>query len=272
MYTSGPMSCEDVQTEMTEDEHSIELLKSDEFVNAHEPTDKLTHLDNLENFKDLIKKRHGLLYESPLLKISCTIHISGYRGFAKIAIENLSDHQLSNIKTKLYSDSTDGISLAINSERSDSLEPGQSITKTVIFECRSTFQVFPLLKLSFILGLEKKSLGLLLPISYTLFCEKGEIDLIKQWDSIDECIETIVTTEFSSIRKLAKTLLFSKNFSYSYIEGNGTIIASKSPAGIVLAVVTLKDSQANIQVKCKNLKVRDLISSMIVTQILPPLS
>lgn len=272
LFNTGPLSCEDIQSEMTEDEHSMESVKFDGFINAHEPTDKLTHIDNFENFKDLIKKRSGVLYECPLLKITYMSRVSGFQGRAKLLIENTSGQMLSSLKTKLYSDPRDGILIKIDSEKFESLPNSETLTKTIIFECRSIFQTFPLMKLSYILGMEKKTISLLIPISYTLFCEKGEIDLITEWESIEECIETIVKTDFSSVKKLAKSLLFSKNFNYSYIEGNGTIIASKSPVGIVLAVVTLKDSQANIQVKCKNLKVRDLISSMIVTQILPSLS
>lgn len=240
------------------------------FISAREPTSKLTQIDNIDNFKDLILKKHGVLFENLLLKVSSSMQVSGFEGKLKISFKSKSGQALANFKTKLYFDPTDEMYLGIDSEGPESLL--NQVHRSIFFRCKGIFQVFPLMKLSFVYEGEKTSIVLLLPISYTLFFHKAEVDLIQEWENIDECIETVVKCEQDSIRKVAKSLVFGRNFQYSYIEGNGVILAGNSPVGIVLAVVSLSDHLANIQVKCADCTLRDLISSMIITQLMPSTS
>ena len=242
------------------------------FISAREPTSKLTQIDNIENFKDLILKKHGVLFENLLIKVSSSMQVSGFEGKLKISFKSKAGQALANFKTKLYFDPTDEMYLGIDAEGPASLSSQVPVHRSVFFRCKGIFQVFPLMKLSFVYEGEKTSIVLLLPISYTLFFHKAEVDLIQEWENIDECIETVVSCEQDSIRKVAKSLVFGRNFQYSYIEGNGVILAGNSPVGIVLAVVSLSEHFANVQVKCADCTLRDLISGMIITQLIPSTS
>jgi hypothetical protein len=260
---------EDPLPESQAENLSFDSLTSEGFSLAHEPTNKLTHIDNIENFKEVIRKKHGVLYENLLIQVTSSMQVSDFQGKLRINLKNMTDQNLNQVKTKLFFDPNDQMFLAINSEGPETISQGQILEKSVIFKCKGIFQVFPLMKITFFYENEKNTIVLLLPISYTLFFLKSQIDLIKEWENIEECVETVVKCEHESIKKLAKSLVFSRNFQYSYIEGNGVILAGNSPVGVVLAVVSLAEQQASIQVKCLDLKVRDLISSMIITQVAP---
>lgn len=266
-YDTGPFGFETFTEPITE-EKVFEDINPEGFLPSRAPTNMFNQIDNVKYYKECMKKRQGVLFDSEYLKGTIFIEVHETHGNAEIVFENKTDNEMTNFKTKVYADPADGLRISISEEKTEVLSKESPVCRILAFDCNEFFQVFPLLRVTFVHEGSKNQCVFLLPIAYTLFCVKPNIDFIKEWDGVEECRETVSKTSIESIKKIARSLLFNKNVEYSYIEGNGVILASESPIGLVLAVVILKDTQVFIQVKSKESKVRDLISSMIVTQVL----
>ena len=258
-----------METEVSCQMSLIDFSNSHSFIPARVPTGKFSRADNIWFFRECMKRKHGLLFEDTKLKIWIILEGNSDIGKAEISIENKTPRDLHNVKTKIFADPLEGLSLAISQEHCEVLAKEGVLRLQIIFQCFGIFQVFPLFKISYLQENEEKSRNiLLLPIAYTLFCKKPSISFIKEWDEIDECRETLGDADFDSIKQVSRHLLFNKNFEYSYTEGNGVIIATESPIGLVLALVMLKDTKLSIQVKSKDSILRELIHSLIVAQLL----
>jgi hypothetical protein len=255
-------SVEEIESPFSEGE-DFKLMTAGGFISARKPLPETPSISNLKNLKILMKKRQGLLYENPSIQVSFFVKTLKNQGICKVLIKNKTTHILKNLKTKLFSDPSNGLTIRINSEIQEFLESNSEILKVLKFEVNSVFKGFPLLKLCYSLQSQKQEALLSLPVSYTLFCTKEKIDFVEEWEAIDETRDFSSITSFNSIKKLARRILLSRNFEYAYIEGNGVIIGSKSSEGVVLAICLLQNSTVSVSVKSKNTKLRDLVHSLL---------
>ena len=255
----------------TENNYHISVKETnslDCYYNSRMPSDEFNKIDNVSYFTECMKRNHGLLFENGNIKVSFSVEVTGCSGKADVLIENKSGFDFYLLKTKIYGSPLDGLSISINEELCEKLENNSTIQRILVFNCSNLYENLPYLVVNYKIEEEIFQSVLLLPVAYTLFCKKPSIDFVKEWDSIEKYRETVSKTHFDSVKKLARSIIFNKNFDCSYIEGNGVIIATESPIGLVLAVVVLKEFQVSIQVKSYDDKLRDLISSLIVTQVL----
>lgn len=265
--TSNSMIFDSLETEQTMRQETPEMINENDFIPARTSKERFSYVDNIVFFRDCMRKKRGVLYEDPVVKVWISTKVTENSGKIELSIENKSQSQLANMKTKLFSDPLERISLAISKEAAEVLEKEARTYRQILFQCMDLFQVFPMLQLTYTIEGEKHCNILLLPIAYTLFCNKPKIDFVKEWESIDEYRETLGNTSLENIKSIAKNLLFNKNFEYSYTEGNGVIIATGSPIGLVLALVVLKEGKVSIQVKATDVLLRDVIHSLIVAQL-----
>ena len=247
----------------------FESITTESYLQSHVPTETISQIENLAFLRECMKKKYGVLYENDTLLISISLTVEENTGKGEITFENKSKFNLTMIRTKLYANPLDGLLISINTEFTEFLLKDNAMPIYLVFQCMSIFQVFPYLKASYFLEGKKYRIINVLPIAYTLFCKKPNIDFIKEWDNIEEFRETVSKTDIDNIKKVTRNLLFNRNFDYSYIEGNGVIIATRSPIGLVLAVIMHRDSQIFIQVKSSDQNLRDLLNSLIITQLLP---
>ena len=255
----------------TENNYHISVKETnslDCYYHSRMPSDEFNKIDNVSYFTECMKRNHGLLFENGNIKVSFSVEVTGCSGKADVLIENKSGFDFYLLKTKIYGSPLDGLSISINEELCEKLENNSTIQRILVFNCSNLYENLPYLVVNYKIEEEIFQSVLLLPVAYTLFFKKPSIDFVKEWDSIEKYRETVSKTHFDSVKKLARSIIFNKNFDCSYIEGNGVIIATESPIGLVLAVVVLKEFQVSIQVKSYDDKLRDLISSLIVTQVL----
>lgn len=247
----------------------FDFTSCENFINARISTTNLPHMDNLSIFKENIKRLKGILYSSPLINTKSSLKIKNFQGSLKLVFENLTNFELLKFKTKLFSDSGEELVLQIDSEQTETINGNETAVRNIYFSCKGIFKDYPYIKVSFECKGEKNKLNLLLPIGYALFFEKSPIDFVDEWYKIEDFSEAKVKTEISSIRKLAKSICFYKNFEYSYTEEGGIIIGSKTPFGTLLSLLNLQSSILSIQSKCPNKKIESLINQMIISQLSP---
>ena len=147
---------------------------------SHIRTETLSHIENLSFLRECMKKRHGVIFEDEKLVISISLSVEENSGKGKLSFQNKSQFDLQRIKTKLFADPLNGLSIAISSEFIESLPRGNTVYKHLIFECLSIFQAFPYLKISYFIEESKYENIIVLPIAYTLFCKKSNIDFIME--------------------------------------------------------------------------------------------
>lgn len=257
---------EEAESPMDSDDNLNEITPGG-FISSRKLPENVPVISNNKNFLYLIRKRQGLLYEDDLLEITCFLTISAPQGYCKLQIKNKSSIEISNVKTKLFSDQIENLVIKIDSVSSENLAPLAQTQRILKFDCKSVFDQVPLLSLSYLADDQKHKNFLNLPIVYTLFCSQSLMNLTDEWEAIEDFTESNVKTHLNSVKKVHRNLNLSRNFSLAYIEGNGVIVAGESPVGPVLAVCILKDSNLAIYVKAKNLRLRKLINSMIIDQV-----
>ena len=260
------MLTEEAESPLGSDDNLNEITPGG-FISSRKLPESVPVVANIKNFLYLIRKRQGLLYEDDVLELTCCLTISAPQGYCKLQIKNKSLFEILGLKTKLFSDQIENLVIKIDSVSSETLAPLAQTQRILKFDCKSVFDQVPLLSVSYVVDEHKHKYFLNLPIVYTLLCSQSLMNLTDEWEAIEDFTESNVKTRLSSVKKVLRNLNFSRNFSSAYIEGNGVIVASESPVGPVLAVCILKNSNLAVYVKAKNLKLRNLINSMIIDQV-----